>query len=150
MGSSLNLLYEAHECYKKHIRGGLKKYGLKARQPKIMYYILEHEGCQQKDIAKNCYVETATLSTVLKNMEKQDLIERRSLSTDKRAYSIFPKEEAREVFEAVKQQFVNTLNTALSGFSNEEREQFLGYLKRVENNLRNDIEIHETISREYA
>ena len=150
MGLSMNSLYEAHECYKKHICGGLKKYGLKARQPKIMYYILKHEGCQQKDIAKNCYVETATLSTVLKNLEKQDLIERRPLPGDKRAYSIFPKEEAREVFEAVRQQFVDTLNTALFGFSDEEREQFLGYLKRVENNLRNDKEMHETISRKFA
>ncbi|MBQ5534522.1 MAG: MarR family transcriptional regulator, partial [Lachnospiraceae bacterium] len=83
---------------------GLSSYGITHRQPRIMYYISMHEGCQQKDIARHCHVETATLSTVLSNMEKRGLIERRQSETDKRAYCIYPVEEARPVFEAVARQ----------------------------------------------
>lgn len=145
MSTPMRLLLAAHEAYKKHARKGLKEYRLQARQPKIMYYIYTHPGCQQKDIAENCYVETATLSSVLRNLEKRDLIERRALSTDKRAYSIFAKKEAKDIFEAVKEQFESTTRAALAGFSEKEKKEFLEYLKRVERNLRTDRDIRERI-----
>ena len=150
MSTPMRSLLAAHEAYKKHAREGLKKYKLKARQPKIMYYIYTHAGCQQKDIAENCYVETATLSSVLRNLERRNLIERRSLSTDKRAYSIFPKKESREIFEAVKEQFESTTRAALSDFSEKEAKEFIAYLIRVEHNLRKDKHFQERISNNIA
>ena len=88
-------------------------------------------------MAENCYVETATLSTVLSNMEKRGMIERRRLDTDKRSYSIYIKDEARPMFEAVKRKFDKTLKLAFSGFSDKEADEFRNYLKRVEENLKN-------------
>lgn len=130
----------AHVSYKNHILNGLKKYGLTAGNPRIMYYVSKHEGCQQKDIAKYCYVKSATLSTVLSNMEKRGLIERRSLDSDRRAYSIYPKEEARPIYDAVVRQFEETERIAFAGFTEEEKKEMQGYLKRIESNIRNSKE----------
>lgn len=130
-------LLATHLTYKKYILSRLKDFGLKAGQPKIMYYIASNEGCQQKDIAQNCYIESATLSSVLLKMEKRGLIERKRLNSDKRAYAIYIKDKARPVFEAVQRVFDEVLKLSLEGFSDEEAAEFEKYLERMENNLKN-------------
>ena len=108
----MKALLAAHLAYKKHILSGLKEYGIMPGHPKIMHYIMLHEGCRQKDIANNCYVESATLSSVLSNMERHGLIERRRSSDDKRSYTIYPKDSAKPIFDAVLDQFDKTESTA--------------------------------------
>ncbi|MCR4589296.1 MAG: MarR family transcriptional regulator [Lachnospiraceae bacterium] len=129
-------LLATHLAFKKSILTKLKEFGLKTGQPKIMYYIATHEGCRQKDIAKNCYVESATLSAVLSNMEKRGLIERKRPDSDKRAYAIYIKDGARPVFEAVERAFNEAIKQSFDGFSDKEAEEMIKYLERVENNLK--------------
>ena len=107
----MKALLTARLAYKKYILSGLKEYGIMPGHPKIMHYIMSHEGCRQKDIANNCYVESATLSSVLSNMERHGLIERRRSSDDKRSYSIYPKDCAKPIFDAVLDQFDKTEST---------------------------------------
>ena len=132
----MKALLAAHLAYKKHILSGLKEYGIMPGHPKIMHYIMLHEGCRQKDIANNCYVESATLSSVLSNMERHGLIERRRSSDDKRSYTIYPKDSAKPIFDAVLDQFDKTESTALAGFTGKERNELEDYLIRKENNLK--------------
>ena len=87
----LKHLLAVHLRFKKRLLQGLRDYDLMPGHPKIMYFLFNNEGCQQKDIARNCYVESATLSTVLSNMEKRGLIDRIPHKSDRRAYSIYPK-----------------------------------------------------------
>ncbi len=128
-------LLTAHLAFKKNIEMGLKNYGLNPGNPKIILYIAEHEGCSQKELAEYCFVESATLSSVLSKMEKNGLIERRHQGNDRRAYAIYPTQEGQHVFKAVKEQFEDTVSTALSGFTRKEAKEFRAYLQRVTENL---------------
>ena len=131
-----SLLLGSHLSFKKHLLTCLKEYNLKSGQPKVLEYIATHEGCQQKDIAEYCNVETATLSIVLSNLEKRKMIKRKPLKNDKRAYSIFLGKEGREIYKNVIEIIKDTEEIALQGFSDEEREQLVEYLSRVRNNIR--------------
>ena len=131
-----SLLLGSHLSFKKHLLTCLKEYDLKSGQPKILEYIALHEGCQQKDIAENCYVESATLSIVLKNLEKRRLIKRKPLKEDKRAYSIYLGKEGRVVYERVRDEMIHTEDVALEGLTPDEREQLFKLLVRVRDNIR--------------
>ena len=135
-GGFMKQLLATHLAFKRYILTTLKEYGLKTGQPKVMYYIALHEGCKQKDIAENCYIRSATLSSVLSNMEKKGLIERKSPEGNKRAYSIYIKDEARPVFEAVEKAFDEAKKRAFAGFSDKEAEVLTKHLERVEKNLK--------------
>ena len=103
--------------FKKHVVRALSGLGLKASQPKILYYVYYHEGCRQRDVAENCFLEMATLSTVLANMEEKQLIIRVPDEDDKRAYKIYATDEGRRGMQEVDIQVEKTQDIALKGFS---------------------------------
>lgn len=142
-GHIMKSILSVHLAFKNHILAGLKKYNLnydlRSGQPKIIYYLASHKGCQQKDVAKYCEIETATLSTVLSKMEANGLIERRRNENDGRAYSIYPTKSGQKIFDAVEEQFDTSINTAFSGFSQKELKELHSYLARIEKNLKSDI-----------
>ena len=131
----MNPLLGTHLAFKRNVVKGLSDLGLKASQPKILYHIYSHEGCSQKDVSENCFIDTATLSTVLANLEQKQLITRVPDEDDKRAYKIYATEEGRKVMEAVDIQVEKSQQIALNGFSSEEIAQFTAYLERAFKNL---------------
>ena len=130
-------LFKAYWAFTKNMEKGLKDYGLNYGNPKIILHLSKNEGCRQIDIARENYVETATLSTVLSNMEKNGLIERKRLEDNKRSYAIYPTEKGREIFRLVRSQYDATGDIAFAGFSGKELEELSNYLERVTENLRN-------------
>ena len=58
-------LFSAYWAFTKSLEKGMKDYGLNYGNPKVILYIMRNEGCRQIDIAKDCYIESATLSTLL-------------------------------------------------------------------------------------
>lgn len=126
----------AHLSFKKNVETKLKKYGLNSGNPKILTYIGDHEGCKQKDIADEFYMETCTLSSVLSNMEKSGLIKRIRPENDKRSYTIHLTNKGENILNNVRKQFNDSVKTALSGFSPEEAEAIRDYLDRIVNNLK--------------
>lgn len=128
-------LFHTHLAVKKNIVKGISGLGLKASQPKILYYICTHEGCQQKDVAENCFLETATLSSVLPNLERRNLIKRIPDDVDKRAYKIYATEEGRKLRDAIDRQLESTMSKAFEGFTEEEIRGFWESLDRIHKNL---------------
>ena len=132
-------LLEANLAFRKIIGPLLMKHGLREGNHKILHYILSHPGCLQREIAENCFVETSTLTTVLSNMEKKDLIKRERLANNNRAYAIHLTPHGKEVMDSIKDQYNSTVDIALSGFSQDEADKLVSYLNRMTDNMRNAI-----------
>ena len=128
-------LFHTFLAFKKDIVYGLSAEGLKFSQPKILYHIYTHPGCQQKDVAESCYLETATLSSVLRNLEERQLIKREQDEKDKRAYKIYTTEESKKYIEIINNQLNKTVDKAFDGFTKKEVDQVYAYLDRIYNNL---------------
>lgn len=127
-----------HKCYRAQsnvLRPLIAEIGLSPGQPKILDFLLRHEGCMQKDLAALCDIEPATVSRLLDKLEHDGLIRRASAAGDKRAAIVSLTDAGRS-----RQVRLQTLRSqaeaqSLAGFSGPEREQFYAYLERFYYNL---------------
>lgn len=68
----------AHTDLQKKALNRLREAGLTAGQPKVLDYLQEHNGVNQKAIAAGCHMEPASVSSVLAGMEHAGLIRRQA------------------------------------------------------------------------
>lgn len=123
---------------KKHFRRSgaeFAKIGVTKGQPKILDYLAENDGCIQRELAKHCHIEPATVTSVLGGMEKQGLIYRVPSKTDKRVLNVFLTEEGKEGQRKVTSVHEKLGREAFEGFSEDEKELAVSFLKRMYNNL---------------
>ena len=130
------LMMENHTIFSRMVFAELSGEDLSAGQPKILEYLLEHDGAVQKDIAAACVIEPATATSLLCRMEKNGLIERNSRDGDRRYTHVYLTGEGRKKAELSIAVLAETEDIALQGFSQEERELFLKYLSKVNKNLK--------------
>ena len=129
-------MMENHTLFSKMVFERLSGQELSAGQPKVLEYLIEHDGVAQKDIAEACIIEPATATSLLARMEKTGLIDRRSREDDQRYILVYLTEKGRARAEASVNVLSDVEEHVFEGFSDAEREAFISYLKRVNGNLR--------------
>ena len=97
-------------------------------QPKILEFLEHAEGCQQKDIAKACNIEPATVTALLLNMEHAGLIDRRMEQGNRRSLHVYLTDEGRVLMERTVTALKETVAAAFCGM--EERQKELKELLR--------------------
>ena len=143
MDDSLHYLIMANQMLvQKALLYKLKDTGLTIGQPKILDYLSRHNGSNQKEIAKACFLEAGSLTTILNKMEEKGLIRRQILNGNRRSFHIFMTEEGKEKQRLVDQAFTNIEKKALMDISGEEYEQFLAVYRKIYANLQERME-HE-------
>ena len=71
------------KIHKKTCHQRFQQLGLTEGQPKVLEYLYHHNGCSQKDLAKNCHIQPATATSLLGHLEKSGLIYREINSNDR-------------------------------------------------------------------
>lgn len=130
--------YSAHKKYSFH---KFQKLNLSTGQPKVLSILFQKEGCLQKDLARRCHVEPATMTSILSNMEKKGLIYKEAVyvSGGKRANAIYMTQNGRDM--AIK---INTIideveEICFQNFDDKEKKLIVDLLLRVQLNLENNI-----------
>ena len=130
MDESLHYLIMANQMLvQKSLMERLKNTGLTIGQPKVLDYLKDHDGSSQKEIAKNCFLEAGSLTSILNRMEEKGLIERRILNGNRRTFHIFLTEIGKERQKTIEKQ-------ALLGISEEEYQAFMTVYGKIYENLK--------------
>lgn len=129
------LLMSDHFLVQKSLLTSIKDSELTPGQPKILDYLQNHNGCVQKEIAKGCHIEPASITVILKGMESKGYIERKMLSGDRRSLYVFLTEKGKKYIEYLNKKFDKVENTALKNFSEDEKQQLNDLLMRVYENM---------------
>ena len=130
------LILKVFHAQKNQVRPKMTEIGLSPGQPKVLTFLALHGPCLQKKLADACDIEPATISKLLHSLEELELIERNNRPGDRRATEIKLTQAGQELFENEIAWRIDEINTtSLSGFSENEREQFILYLKRMYRNL---------------
>lgn len=104
-------------------------------QGKILYVLWEFGSMTATEISKRTGLAKTTLTTMLSRMCDQQLITFKESSSDKRSaiISLTPKvNEMKEQYDTVTEEMENIY---YNGFTDEEVQQFEGYLRRILSNL---------------
>ena len=115
-----------------------------------MRYLNAHQDCKLKDIADECDIESATVSKMIDNLEKKEMLTREINPKNKRAYQLNITEYGKESLKKWNAHCIEIENISLKDFSEigylidklfyfseEEKEQFEDFLNRMYKNLTN-------------
>lgn len=125
------LIMAEHSIFQKELLSRLKGTGLTIGQPKILDYLLEHDGAAQKDIAHGCHIEPGTLTTLLNRMEENKLVERRTINGNRRSYYVYMTDTGRQAAVRVSGIFRELEEKAFEGVPESDRSLFMDIFFRI-------------------
>lgn len=111
------------------------KWDLLPGQPKILEFLLEHNGCTQKEIVKGCALDKSTVTSLLSRMEGKKLVQRRPLEHDRRHTLVFLTEEGAQWAKRTVEICAEVDRMALMGIPPEELSAFLATFQKILSNL---------------
>ena len=109
--------------------------GLGPGQPKVLEFLAEHAGCEQKDIALGCDLDPATVTGILGRLEQAGLIERTKQAGNRRSLHVFLTSKGLQAEKEVEDAFHAVDSQGLYDFSKEETTELFRLLKKVSENL---------------
>ena len=125
------LLLEAFLRSNKELTKKLPEAGLLPGQPKILEFLLTHDGCSQKEISEGCILDKSTVTSLLKRMEAAALINKKPAVHDQRSSLIYLTDEGREKALWVQQELLDIDEAECKGLTEQERQQFFETLTKI-------------------
>lgn len=110
--------------------------GLHRSQRSMLLTINFNGNISQKELAKRMEISPAAVTVTLKKLEAQGFIERAQSEDDSRVNNITVTEKGRDIICQTGAIFDEVDEKTFAGFSEEELEEFLSYLRRVSSNLK--------------
>ncbi len=102
------LLLKAHNVSTRQIMAQTTQLGLTPGQPKVLEYLLEHDGACARAICQEFAIDKSTMASILPRMEKAGLVRRESSETDRRTSLIWLTEKGRRLALVTKQVILST------------------------------------------
>ena len=127
-----------HSMIQKNFMEQVKSSGLTSGQPKVLDYLRDHNGANQKEIAAACHIEPGSLTSVLNRMEEKGLIERRMLDGNRRTFYIFMTDEGSRLKDLVEDNFASIEKKSFRNISSEDQASFMETFSKIYENLMNE------------
>ncbi|MCI5649301.1 MAG: MarR family winged helix-turn-helix transcriptional regulator [Fusicatenibacter sp.] len=121
-----------------HARGfqSFREYGIHPGQMELIGYVSMHDGARPVEIGKALHVKPSTVSVSVKRLEKNGFLEERPDGKDQRSIRVYATDKLKQVKGQIWRELLENETIALHGFNEKEREEFLDYLSRVQENLK--------------
>lgn len=132
------LLYRVFHAKRSYLHARRDGTGLGTGQPKLLVYLKDHEACNQKELAEYFEIDPSAVSRMLRAMEKNGFVTRRTDPESRRSDRVTLTEKGGDYAEIWRANYRKLEKTILKGFSPEEAEQFAGYLLRAYKNFQSE------------
>lgn len=129
------ILKGAERLYTKRFEALAQELSLTLPQCKALFHLSRNEGISQKRLAELSEIEPMTLVRILDRMESDGWVERRPDPNDRRARTLYVTSGAKPVLEQIDKLSAQMRAEALAGLSGEQRNQLMGLLEHVYQNL---------------
>ena len=108
---------------------------LTIEQWSVLYHLWKEDGKSQQELCNATFREKPSITRLIDNLEKLNLVKRVSHDKDRRINKVFLTRQAQKLHEDTMQLAEETLNEALEGVPADQVEMCKEVLKRVYDNL---------------
>lgn len=129
------LLMAGQSIYQRRVMDRLRDTELTSGQPKVLDYLKNFDGATQKEIADACFLEAATITSVLNGMEAKGLIVRKRLNGNRRSYHVFMTEKGKVLQKKVEEIFLQLEEETFRDIPEEKRAEFLQIFSKIHKNM---------------
>lgn len=128
-------LIRLNKTHRKRCHEEFNRVGLSLGQPKILDFLIENDGCIQRELSESCNIEPATVTSILVNMEKAELIYRTQNPKDRRVLNVFITEKGKDAQREVEKIFKLIDEECFEDFLEDDRLQSINILNRLYENM---------------
>lgn len=114
--------------------------GLSKGQPPVLLFLEEEKSKTQKELADMLNVKPASMTDVLKRMEKNGLIERNRGENDLRTMHVTITEKGKDKSDEFLQKERDLETLFFKGFSDKEKESFLKLFAKMTDNIMSELD----------
>lgn len=125
-------LYQAGLMQQKYIETRLKEIGLTTHQARTLNFIANSSGTIQKKLAVYLGKQDATVTNILKTLEKQAYIYREIPADNERQKKLYLTEKGQDLIKEIQQIFRDLENQITSFLEEEEQQQLKQLLKKIQ------------------
>ncbi|MGQ9631515.1 MAG: MarR family winged helix-turn-helix transcriptional regulator [bacterium] len=127
----------AQVCRLHHARAHvlLERLGLYRGQPPVLHALWEKEGRTHSELAERLNIQPATVTKMIKRMERAGFLVSRQDPEDQRVYRVYLTEKGRAIQEDVRQIMGRLEEEAFAGFNLEERVLLRRFFIQIRDNL---------------
>jgi DNA-binding MarR family transcriptional regulator len=129
------LLVQVCRLHHSRARTLLEEFGLFRGQPPLLFALWEEEGLTHSELAEHLHVQPATITKMIKRMERAGFIERNQDAEDQRVSRVYLTDAGRSIRDAVEGVLRQLEEQTFAGFSSEECALLNRFLLRIRNNL---------------
>lgn len=101
----------------------------------LLKLLHDRDGQTQNELALITDRNKASLTRLIHTMERKELVRRTSHTKDKRYNQIFLTNKGRQLYQATLPTFYECLNQLQAGMDEQEIEQLIHLLKKIQNNI---------------
>lgn len=113
----------------------LEEEGLSRSQPGIVHILSHHDGLTQVELANKMNVTPATVSAMLKRMERDEVIVRKRSQEDQRVTHVYLTEKGKEQSEIIDKVFKEMSQKGFGNFTEEELSQSKAIFEKLKKNF---------------
>ena len=135
MNSFHYLMMVTQSTFQRRVLDLTAKEGLLPGQPKVLDFLKDNDGCEQKAIARGCCLDPATVTGLLNRMETAGLITRSQQNGNRRSFHIYMTEKGKSLQEKTELIFDQCESLALKDVAPEEFDVYMKVLRKIYTNL---------------
>lgn len=109
--------------------------GLSQSRLELLYQLYQVDEMSQKELQKEIGIDNAAITRHLKYLEAKEMVSRRKKSTDNRVTLVSLTDYGRNAFRSFREEQERFASSALKGFTEEERDELLQVLDRIQKNI---------------
>ncbi|MFC7050226.1 MarR family winged helix-turn-helix transcriptional regulator [Emcibacter nanhaiensis] len=129
------LMHDVSRLMRRNFLRRAQKLGLSQAQWMTLFRVYRHEGVKQITLAESMEIQPITLARLIDSLEESGLVDRRRDPDDRRAFRIYLTEKAHPFLDEVQPLLEETRETAMVGFTEQEKTDLLQKLSHIKQNL---------------